>query len=364
MKTAKIRKKLGNKEKNTTSCSSRTEETQKLIEKLVNPLNADAQIPSISELEKKVSVSRVTIISALNRLVSSGCIYAVHGKGYFKSGNTKLKKYIGFLINNMNFSDTPDHSNRVILPYLLGIQETLTSAVFKILPFSPQQLLSAYSLTDLCSYDGLVYIYSSYQDNSFMNRITVPFVVFGGPGAHKGIPVIRTDYLASVEACLAYFSARGHRRIAFICYEEYPHYENALQEMYRRYSLSVQKITAINQSHLSLDLSRINRFFDLDCGITAVLASDKQTADYFLNQCALRAVAVPDDFSFASISYPRGGNNIFNLRISGGDETEKLTAAGRRAGIVFSQFFSGKHTAGSVYMITTPFREGNSVKNI
>lgn len=362
LKEKKIR---SNQKKLPISRASITDETQKLIEKITESFNADEQIPSISELETQVPASRVTIISALNRLVSSGVIYAVHGKGYYKSGSTHVKtKNIGLLINNMNFSHTPELSNTLMLPYMLGIQETLSSARFKILPFPPQQLLSSYSLAELCSYDGLVYMYSSYQDNSFMYSITVPFVVIGGPSAHKGIPVIRTDFPATVEACLAHFYTCGHRRIAFICYEEYPHHQSALDEIYRRYGMSVHAIPVIDQSTLQLDLSRMHNFFEIDCDITAVLASDKQTADYFLNQCALRGATVPGSFSLAALSYPPEGKNIFDLKICGGSETEALLAAGKQAGIIFCRLFSGKNNIGSVHMITPPFKEGNSVKNV
>ena len=203
---------------------------------------AGTQLPTESELENELQVSRVTIRQALSAAAAEGLVIRMPGKGTFVSGTpavlAKSERFVGYVV--------PHLSSSFNVQILLGVESVLKEKGYRLIFCNSEgklskedQLLQSLEDDDMAGY--IIQPVFSEKDD----RVLAQIASDGGPVVliDRDIPGIQTssvmsDHFEGGRTIVRHLIDRGYRDIVYLARQ--PLQLPSITERFHGYQMAMQ----------------------------------------------------------------------------------------------------------------------------
>ena len=330
-------------------------------------LSENTPCPSVRELARKFSTSKVTIDKALKELKKDNLIYSVPGLGTFwgEKKNIVQTRTVGICLN------ATGSINRINSPYffsmLEGIEKVFSENDFNIKLLRPSNLNTIESIREahcdafMCT--GTQHSILPVIDN--FKKLYIPYLILDRPNEDETLNYLERDSARNVQELVDYVFSKGHRKISAVGLEP------ALW-VYKKFFIGFEagmKKHNLDFSHSELELADYNydsvergNLKDIIRQHTAliILSPRRAVAETILEYCNRNDIKIPLDCSVVRLA--SDDQKIGDKAVTSHIITSYEMGAKAAEGIVTLL----NNTAKTPLHITFPLKivEGNTIKDM
>lgn len=275
--------------------------------------SAGDKLPTLRELSVAMGMNHRTVRRGIEELVQLGRLEVRRGVGVFVAGRTvpTMKEGMRIVLGCRAFMFDTEKYCQGMSAFLMGAHKHFSQPNISLQTMVHKGYDIVGEIGDAIlakQIDGFVVCAggASMADADFFARHNIPLVHFGvSPLEHPWACSVVTDHNAVLKQAVDHLRLLGHRRIAFLSWEQVGD-GGSIHRLFGRIAFDYE-LGDVRDLHIRLpdddDLqwAAIESFFDIDPFPSAVIVHDEFIADVLLAGCRRRGIRVPDDLSIASL---------------------------------------------------------------
>ncbi|MFA6715296.1 MAG: GntR family transcriptional regulator [Victivallaceae bacterium] len=272
-------------------------------------VSENTSFPSVRELARKFSTSKVTIDKALKELKKDGIIYSISGLGTFwgKKKNITRTKTVGicFKENKIGKFGSP-----YFYSMLEGIEEVFTEHDLNIKLLRPDNLDTIENIRETHC-DAFICLGTQktifFAIDSF-KKFHIPYLLLDRPCDDEALNYLERDSADNIQDIVKYLVACGHRKICCIGYATdlwidkklYLGFEAGMKKYHLRSRNAVFQ-APFDFTYEALEKIKLAEAFREHTALI-ILTPNVPSINIILKYCANNNIRIPDDCSIVSLA--------------------------------------------------------------